>query len=234
MITTTPLDTASLKLKFAEDQRLCIEQFWAEDSAQAIASHLSTQVEFLNAFFVDGRNHLASDKDLMSWTAQQRSDLRQNLLQLASEGVGFWYGRKYVTPQTQENDLLSQVNRLLNSEAVLAKVREISGYNDIICASSQATRYVPGSYLTRHRDVVEAEGRRLAYVLGFTKDWHPDWGGLLQFFEDDGTPRDAWVPGFNTMVLFDVRHAHSVTYVAPYAPRARFSITGWFRSVPFT
>ena len=72
----------------------------------------------------------------------------------------------------------------------------------------------------------------MAYVLSLTERWHPDWGGLLQFFEDNGTPRDAWVPGWNVLSLFDVRHVHSVTYVAPFAGAPRLSITGWFRAGP--
>jgi len=32
--------------------------------------------------------------------------------------------------------------------------------------------------------------------------------------------------------LFDVRHVHSVTYVAPFAGAPRLSITGWFRAGP--
>jgi Rps23 Pro-64 3,4-dihydroxylase Tpa1-like proline 4-hydroxylase len=53
---------------------------------------------------------------------------------------------------------------------------------------------------------------------------------LLQFFEDDGTPRDAWAPQFNSMSLFDVRHVHSVTFIAPFALEPRLSLTGWFRA----
>jgi SM-20-related protein len=32
------------------------------------------------------------------------------------------------------------------------------------------------------------------------------------------------------MAIFDVRHIHSVTYVAPLAAKPRLSITGWFRA----
>ena len=64
--------------------------------------------------------------------------------------------------------------------------------------------------------------------MSFTKDWHPDWGGLLHFFEDNGSPRDFWVPMFNSLTLFDVRHVHSVSYVTPFAKGQRLSLTGWF------
>ena len=107
-------------------------------------------------------------------------------------------------------------------------VKQVSGRNDVVSADAQYTRYSAGQYLTRHRDVVDRPPRRLAYVLGFTRNWHPDWGGLLQFYEDNGTPRDAWAPAFNRLVLFDVRHVHAVTYVAPFAGAARLSLTGWY------
>jgi len=54
----------------------------------------------------------------------------------------------------------------------------------------------------------------------------------LQFFEDDGTPRDAWAPVFNSMTLFEVRHIHAVTFVAPFLKQPRLSLTGWFRAKP--
>ena len=37
---------------------------------------------------------------------------------------------------------------------------------------------------------------------------------------------------FNNLALFDVHHPHSVRFVAPFAPEARYSVTGWFRTVP--
>jgi Rps23 Pro-64 3,4-dihydroxylase Tpa1-like proline 4-hydroxylase len=73
---------------------------------------------------------------------------------------------------------------------------------------------------------------RIENVLGLSKAWHPDWGGLLQFYEEDGTPGDAWIPHFNCLNLFDIRHIHSVTYVTPFAGEPRLSLTGWFRSTP--
>ena len=32
----------------------------------------------------------------------------------------------------------------------------------------------------------------------------------------------------NPMTIFDVKHIHSVTYVAPLATKPRLAITGWF------
>jgi len=161
-------------------------------------------------------------------------NLQQNIHRNASEGCGFLYGRNNITGQHRDKGpaLLSEFADLLNSEYMLSLIRDISGYPDIQAASAQATRYLPGNFLTRHNDINREEGRRVAYVMSFTPEWHPDWGGLLQFYQQDGTPRDAWSPQFNTLTLFDVEHVHAVTFVAPYAKIPRFSITGWFRTRP--
>ena len=113
---------------------------------------------------------------------------------------------------------------------MLSFISTVSGRNDLKSADAHFTRFTPGQFLTRHRDENTNEQRRLAYVLSLSKNWHPDWGGLLQFFEDDGTPRNAWVPQFNTLSLFDIRHVHSVTFIAPFALEPRLSVTGWFRA----
>ena len=74
-------------------------------------------------------------------------------------------------------------------------IKEITSITDLTHADGQATRYRRGDFLTRHIDNIPGETRRIAYVLGFTEGWHPDWGGLLQFFEKDGTPYEVLVPG---------------------------------------
>ena len=131
------------------------------------------------------------------------------------------------------NDRLAFLHRMfdfLNSDEVLALIGEITGRSDLKSADAQYTRYMPGQFLTRHKDDITRERRQLAYVIVFSKNWHPDWGGLLQFFEDGGKPRDAWLPAFNTMSLFDVRHVPSVTYVTPFAREPRLSLTGGGRT----
>jgi Rps23 Pro-64 3,4-dihydroxylase Tpa1-like proline 4-hydroxylase len=153
----------------------------------------------------------------------------------AAEGIGFFYSSYRLTASRRAAavDALLRVHEMLdflNSDEMLAFVSRVTGRDDLRRADGQVTAYTPGHYLTRHRDQVDSEERRLAYVLGLTEEWHPDWGGLLQFYDDDGTPRDAWAPRYNSLALFDVRHVHAVKYVTPYARKPRLSLTGWFHS----
>lgn len=222
-----------MRAEFASDLKINLSDIWQPDSAEQILQCLQRQTPFDNAFFANSRYQWLLDQEFRQMPPEQLRQLMSHLHELASGGVGFLYVSHLIArPQRQMPTpaLLTQVHQLLNSAAMLQFVRDLTGEQNLIYVSAQASRYVPGNYLTRHNDVVEAEGRRFAYVMGFTRQWHPDWGGLLQFFTCDGTPTQCWVPRFNNMALFEVHHPHSVTYVAPYARQVRYSVTGWFRT----
>lgn len=228
-----PKVTGALQAEFATDLKINLPDIWTAESAEHILHCLQRETLYDNAFFANGRYQALLDQELRQMPAEQVRQWMAQLHQLAAEGTGFLYGSHLIgrpQRQMQTPPLLSQVHQILNSSAMLQFVQELTGEPDLMYVSAQASRYVPGNYLTRHNDVVEAEGRRFAYVMGFTRQWHPDWGGLLQFFAPDGTPTQAWVPRFNNMALFEVHHPHAVTYVTPFARQVRYSITGWFRT----
>ena len=109
-------------------------------------------------------------------------------------------------------------------------VRSITGDAAIRRANAQATRYRPGHFLRYHTDIDSSEGRRYAYVLNLTRGWQPDWGGLLQFVDDDGRIIDTFLPRWNSLSLFRVPAGHLVSMVAPWADEERLAITGWLLS----
>lgn len=118
----------------------------------------------------------------------------------------------------------------LNDTPFLDLVREVTGIPELVKADAQATLYGPGDFLSVHNDSHVMEGWRVAYVLNLTSaDWQPDWGGYLNFLDEDGDVICGWKPRFNTLNLLRVPQLHQVTYVPPFAPRARYAITGWLR-----
>ena len=115
------------------------------------------------------------------------------------------------------------------SKDSLDAVRALSLIDDIKQVDAQATLYEPGDFLTVHTDDQDAQfTRRVAYVYSLCQGWKPDWGGLLHFHGDDGDITETFVPEYNTLTLFTVPQAHSVSAVAPFVGAPRLSITGWF------
>lgn len=229
------LDTNALATRFREDGRIRIENVLDTAIAERIRSACKTDVPYEFMSFIDGKNVAIPAAEMAKFDPSQLQEFRVKMMDAAAQGVGFFYSgymmaRKLDQADNENLQFLHSVFEFLNGDEMLSFISAISGRDDLKSADAQFTRYTPGQFLTRHRDDVTSEERRLGYVLAFSKNWHPDWGGLLQFFEDDGTPRDAWAPKFNSMSLFDIRHVHSVTFVAPFAMEQRLSLTGWFRA----
>ena len=60
-------------------------------------------------------------------------------------------------------------------------------------------------------------------------EWRPEWGGYLNFYDEEGDVVAGFRPRFNALNIFAVPQKHNVTYVPPFSPVGRFAITGWFR-----
>jgi Rps23 Pro-64 3,4-dihydroxylase Tpa1-like proline 4-hydroxylase len=229
---STGLDFPAIQRDYQIDNRIRIQNVLTEDGANELGHYLHNSVTYQNVYHRDGQNKLLSHQQIAMMSQQQKQSFFNSLYDNAAKGIGFYYGKKEITLDEPAKSICRQTLGWLNSDGTLEKIRLITGHQDIISASAQATCYTRGQFLTHHYDTNLVEKRRVAYVLSMTPVWHPDWGGLLQFFQPDGTPRDSWSPLFNSLTLFDVEHLHSVTYVTPFAMQPRISVTGWFRAEP--
>ncbi|HMO67138.1 MAG TPA: 2OG-Fe(II) oxygenase family protein [Novosphingobium sp.] len=125
--------------------------------------------------------------------------------------------------------LLDRLVSALNHPASLATFASLVGDPRVALVDGQATRYLPGHFLTAHDDGNAGKNRIAAWVLSLTPGWRTDWGGLLQFHDAGGDLAHALMPRFNAIHLFRVPQVHSVSLVAPFAAGPRLSVTGWLR-----
>ena len=221
------LDLDLIASTYVTDRRVRVTQLLPTEQAQALSQYLAEQTSYRHAFVLDGNFGEVSGHELRSLPEEDRNRLIQGVLEQASRGVGFWYERRAIN--LDDKGLLGDLISWLNSEEILALMARLTGVESYRSTVAQATRFNRGDFLTRHQDMVTEEQRQVAYVINLSPQWHPDWGGLLQFFQMDGTPRDAWAPDFNSLSLFDVSHVHSVTCVSPFATAPRLAVSGWFR-----
>ena len=231
------LDIDELAAQFRADERVRIENVLDPEIAKRIQEYCLSEVPFELVHFRDGKNHSWGAQDVAGKTQADMQKIQHDIWRDAQKGIGFQYGgyRMRKADKNSANEKLRYLHSIfdyLNSDEMLQFVSRVTGRDDLNSADAQYTRFISGQFLTRHRDVVQGKDRRIGYVMGFSENWHPDWGGLLQFYEEDGTPRDSWTPHFNCLNLFDIRHIHAVTYVTPFAGAPRLSLTGWFRSTP--
>jgi Rps23 Pro-64 3,4-dihydroxylase Tpa1-like proline 4-hydroxylase len=92
------------------------------------------------------------------------------------------------------------------------------------------SKYTSNCFLSTHND---AGNGRIAFVLHLTKDWKPQYGGNLNFLNEERTKIiETFTSQFNTLMIFEVPEEgvpHFVSNVAPNVNIPRISITGWYK-----
>ena len=227
------LDVAALAEAFKARGRLQVHDILVPEAASAIHACLASEVPWSFTYSLGGRSFLRSPEELAALSPQDSMALGQSILAQARSEFTFGFMTFPMVRHHREGRnrafLLDKVFETLSSEPVLEFARAVTGDRSIRGADAQATRYTAGHFLTLHDDMdYEGGERRCAYVLNFSDAWRAEWGGLLQFIDEDGSVAESYVPHFNSLSLFTVPTRHIVSYVAPYAVRPRLSITGWF------
>lgn len=203
--------------------------------ASAEALHETLKTLAWNTSFNDGeKNYEIPPDEAARLNPADKAALVQRIHARAARQYQFFYMRAgIVTPyfaNTGDRGALAPLLEWLNGEAFLSFARTAFGCGDIKWADAQASLFGPGHFLNKHDDTQERHQRIGAYVLGLTKGWQQDFGGYLQFFDEEDNIRRAFRPAFNVLNLFCVPTPHSVAMVAPYAKALRYSVTGWLRA----
>lgn len=220
-------DTAATQT-LRQNRIVVIEQLLTPEAVTAIEHCLLQETPWGLAYRLDGAPTVdVQATDISGLPADIRSRLQSQL----DAPFQFVYNTyMMVTAYLEQRHpglLLNRLLEWLNSPEFLNYCRQLTGDGSITKLNAQATRYLPGHFLKNHNDHNAEEGRRYAYVLGLTRDWQADWGGLLHFTDTAGRVVRTIVPGFNTLSVFSVPQDHFVSLVAPYAKNPRLAITGW-------
>lgn len=227
------LNWEQLAQQYHSKARIQIGNFLTESSIERILQCLQKEISWHLAYY-DGKARLLSHEDLRKKTPEEVRNLQAHLAKVASSSAFHYIYDCYplirAYKEKWEPDLyLNRWLEFINGEVFLKVMRKLTGHADITRADSQATRYSQNQYLTRHNDDVPAEVRRAAYVLNITKNWDPNWGGYLQFFNKGKNLDDGFIPEFNTLNVFSVPQDHSVGCISQFAQRYRYTMVGWLR-----
>ncbi len=210
-----------------------IENALRTEVAETLHEVLAHQVPWSLAYVdQEGSKKIWAD-ELQQLSAQEVQAAEQLALQQARVGFSFLYHTYMMITAYQERRNprlpLHKVTEYINQPEWLGVMRRITGEQRIIKTSAQATRYSAGHFLTKHNDHQSGELRYAAYVINLTREWQPDWGGLLQFMDEQGQVTDTVCPRFNCISLFKTPRLHCVSSVANYVEAERLTITGWLR-----
>lgn len=183
------------------------------------------------ATLVQGQAFVAKVNDYLNQAPQVRSHFIAELLRFAQQN-DFQYFYEFIrllSEQQTPPELLVDMAKAIRSPANLEVLKTVVGQQSISQIDAQLTRYKPGHFLKHHCDEVyhSPRTRKVAYVLGLSKDWQPDWGGLLHIQDNNANVRETLIPQFNALTLFRVPTPHFVSQVTNYCPATRLSLAGW-------
>ena len=229
------LDLEALTTQYAKERFVQIPGFFAPETADAIEAVLRTQTPW-RLIYAD------PDKGIEQITREQAAQYGQAeiqrrmslIMQRATRNYGYCYNGYQMSHArrdgTEPGHPLHAVTDFLNSRAYLDFGAKVIGETGITGVDAQATLFTNGSFLTRHIDEGSQNERRAAYTLSFCRNWQTDWGGQLQFIDQQTTDvTNAWIPRWNKLTLFDGRRVHAVSPVSAFAGDVRYSIVGWLR-----
>jgi SM-20-related protein len=232
------LDRDTLRRSFAANRRVQIRNVLTEETAQNLFTVLSRQTPWGIAWHAkDNGPHNIPQPRLKQTSREDMESIQALLLDaMRNQDYGFLYAQYPMVHAYLEKwspgGPHDAIVDLINDDPFMNLVRDITGMSDLRKADAQATLYAPNQFLALHDDSHVAEGWRVAYVLNLCAEkWRPDWGGYLNFYDDEGDVVQGFKPRFNALNLFAVPQKHNVTYVPPFAPVGRFAITGWFRNL---
>ncbi len=226
------LDIDALAAKYALKKRGQVRDWLAPESAERIWRCLTSETPWGLVYNRGEEPIRLSNQEVLALTPKDHKEMAREIYSRAQNGYEYMYYyysilESYTSGQNRDY-FLHRVLEFLNSEPVLDFVRKLTGIPEIIKADAQATLYQKSCFLHHHLDEHSGQGWRAAYVMNFTRQWSPFWGGFLNFYDDDMNIEDAYIPRYNVLNIFTVPKFHSVGFIPMFCPGARLSITGWF------
>lgn len=230
------IDIAGFSREFQQKGIVQIPGIFETDTAERLHRSLREEVPWGLAYELAGKSQYLDSARLAVIEPQAMQDIERQIRSEAGKGFQYRYYNypildAYLQRWPNEVPLLHGFLDFINGPQWLSLMRSVCGMPGLVKCDAQASLYAADCFLHRHSDAQSREGWRIAYVLGLTRNWRPEYGGTLQFLDDHGNTTLGLLPQFNTLNLFAVPRWHMVTHVPPYAPTERYSITGWLRDL---
>ncbi len=227
-------DLVELQGKFTRDGRLRIPGILDEAFAAELHAVVSSWTQWILVTILGGQHRNLDAAQMSLLDPVKKAEFEGLVAAHARSGFQYLFDRyPLYDPEFSAPDphpVLCRFRDLLKDGPLLDLVRRITGFDAIAFGDGQVTRYRNGHFLTQHTDYADGKNRVVAYVLGLTPSWSADFGGQLQFLDQEGSVEEVYVPTFNSLCLFKVPRPHLVSVVAPFVTASRLSITGWFRT----
>jgi len=158
---------------YARNGILRIADLFPADVAEALYHHLDTEVEWWRAVSEAENAWDLAPGMIAAMDGGKERELIAAVHKSASQGFQFLFDSVIVSDDAAERKargmLVDRLVEALNHPSSLETFRAITGEPDIRLVNGQATRYLPGHFLTSHDDGIDGEDRVAAYVINLSQ-----------------------------------------------------------------
>ncbi len=219
------IDWDEIRNSYATDNFVLIRDILEPGKAEEIFRTLDNEVEWETSLLGKNGREIYTSAELKAMSPAQKGELMSYIQARAAKGFAYFYLKHDLN--TTKIPLLSELVNYVSSPKFLGFIKYVTEEYEITRAGGQASCYRSLTFLNEHNDKTDLEDRKVAYVMGFTRIWRPDFGGLLHIMNDDGS-WNVHIPQFNCLTIFKVPRNHFVSQVANYTRVPRYTVNGWF------
>lgn len=222
------LDPSLIREVLSARRRVHITSILRESDAWALHQELRRYPEWCLSVKEGGWDREIGHDGASRLSAMQELEIRDLAYASANTGHAHLYKRAHFS--SRHTALVQKFHRFTNSEPFLAFARQAIGLSSISRVEMRIICLCAGHFISSHNDAVElaAGCHRTGYLFQLTPSWSPDWGGQLEFLDrDGGDVQEAYVPRFNSLILFSIPQWHAVSMVVPFATDSRYTLSGF-------
>jgi SM-20-related protein len=230
------LHKRKLKYEFLKDGFVVIDNFLQIEHANAIFDHFDTGMPqwwwsvstrpspdgtnlMHNCYFSDENAELIEKKERVAKEAFSRSQFSYIFRRTLADHVV-----ECACKECELRNYLStpEIHKFIHSITDIP----VTGSFELF-----ASWYKEGDFLSTHSD---GDNGQVGFVYNISKDWKPEWGGMLHFLKtgESNVVEKVISPKYNALIMFDLSTTagtdHFVSHVNTSQAK-RLSFTGWFR-----
>ena len=225
------LDPTALREQLHGNGRIQVPNFFTPESADYLYGLLQSNQQWYLTYNEGEENYESPLQEFQALPPEQKRQFMGRVLGSAKDGFQFIFRQYYISRSVErgenEGHPLHAYHAFANAPTTLEWMRALTGDDSVRKSDSYASWYAPGDFLTTHDDLHGSHDRVAAWVVSMTKDWNPNWGGYLAFYDEQDNVVEAFRPSFNTLNLFLIPQKHAVQMVSPFAASKRTSFLGW-------
>lgn len=230
-VTTSEIAWPAFKDRYAHYGRVLINDFLTAEESTKLSTLAKSPLPWILHYRDAGLTCQMEEAYYQALGDLERQVFLARLEETARADFQFRYYSCSLSPSNlskfQPNHPLISLAAKIVAPEFVALLKNLIGDPAVRGLTASITRYDPGQFLLPHDDTDSTDDRRAAYVLNLSEDWWPDWGGLLQFIDDNRNVVETFSPHLGSIAVFKVPQLHAVSYVTPFALRSRYAVTGW-------